>query len=289
MAGRKAGSRVTISGLDEFLEMKLTKAEDVKEVSIKELFDFPNHPFRVVDDEEMEELAASVKQNGVLNPALVRKRKGGGYEIISGHRRKRALELAGKDMMPVTVLEVSDEEAISYMIDSNIQRENVLPSEKAKAYRMKYDAMKHPGTRRGGWALKSMEEAEGVNMKTIQRYIALSNLTEALLAMVDERQLGFMQGVELSYLTKEEQKLLEKQLSHKKYKVTKEKARMIRNLSKENRLSEETLDELFVDSGRMKTETIRIRNIRRFFPSEYTDTQIEAELVRILEEWKSRK
>ena len=287
MAVRKKGNRVTVTGLDEILLCEKKENSNVKEVDISELYEFRNHPFRVLDNSEMEALTVSIKQNGVLNPILVRKRKGGGFEIVSGHRRKRATELAGLRTIPVRIMDLSDEDAVSYMIDSNIQRENVLPSEKAKAYRMKYDMLKHPGTKKGGMTLNNMAERESDGWKTIQRYIALSNLSETLLDMVDSGRLGIVQGVELSYLSKTEQELVFMILSRTKYRITKEKAKEIHRLSQNGQVNEETLGKVLSDNTSRK-HSIKMEKIRQYFPQNLTDNEIEQSLFQILEAWNKK-
>ncbi len=181
------------------------EGEQIVEAPLDNLHNFKNHPFRVSDDEKMEETVESVKQYGVLVPGIARPRKGGGYEIISGHRRKRASELAGRETMPVVVRQYSDDEATIIMVDANIQREDILPGEKAKAYRMKYEAMKHQGKKAGGRTIEEMGEDAGESAKTVQRYLWLSHLSDGLLDLVDRKKLGFMQGVDISFLTEEAQ------------------------------------------------------------------------------------
>ena len=176
-------------------------AEQIINAPLADLHTFKNHPFRVEDDEKMEETTESIRQYGVLVPGIARPRAGGGYEIIAGHRRKRGSELAGKTEMPVIVRNYTDDEATIIMVDSNIQREDILPSEKARAYKMKYEAMKHQGKKSGKNTLDEVGEAAGENAKKVQRYIWLSRLTERLLALVDSKKLGFSQGVDISFLT----------------------------------------------------------------------------------------
>ena len=180
----------------------------VTEVPLADLHAFKGHPFRVLDDAKMDETVESIKKYGVLMPGIVRPRAEGGYEIIAGHRRKRACELAGLETMPVLIKNYADDEATVTMVDTNIQREDILPSEKARAYRMKFEAMKHQGSG-GGSTFESIGEAAGESGKTVQRYVWLPRLSEALLGLVDERKLPVRSGVELSYLTAKEQRLVE--------------------------------------------------------------------------------
>ena len=175
----------------------------ITEVPLKDLYSFKDHPFKVLDDAKMDETVESIKQNGVLNPGVVRPRPEGGYEIIAGHRRKRACELAGLETMPVVIRNYTDDEAVVAMVDTNLQREEILPSEKAHAYRMKYDIMKHQGSE-GGSSFDNIGEAAGESGKTVQRYISLSNLSDVLLGYVDEKKLPIVSGVNLSFLNEKE-------------------------------------------------------------------------------------
>ena len=190
-------------------------AEQIINAPLADLHTFKNHPFRVEDDEKMEETTESIRQYGVLVPGIARPRAGGGYEIIAGHRRKRGSELAGKTEMPVIVRNYTDDEATIIMVDSNIQREDILPSEKARAYKMKYEAMKHQGKKSGKNTLDEVGEAAGENAKKVQRYIWLSRLTERLLALVDSKKLGFSQGVDISFLTEEAQQWVQAAIEEK--------------------------------------------------------------------------
>ena len=193
-------------------KMKLTSYDDlfggdgqasgeaVTSVLIRELHPFRGHPFRVLDDAKMQETVESVKKYGVLVPGIVRPYAGGGYEVVAGHRRWRACELAGLAEMPVIIRKLDDDESTVIMVDSNIQREDLLPSEKAKAYRMKYEALKHQGSREGGRTIEEMGETAGESGKTVQRYIWLSRLSDGLLDMVDRKKIGFVQGLDISFL-----------------------------------------------------------------------------------------
>ena len=189
-----SASKITLETFDDLFGGSVAPENGVEQIinaPLAELHTFKAHPFRVEDDEKMEETTESIRQYGVLVPGIARPRAGGGYEIIAGHRRKRGSELAGKTEMPVIVRNYTDDEATIIMVDSNIQREDILPSEKAKAYKMKYEAMKHQGKKSGKNTLDEVGEAAGENAKKVQRYIWLSRLSEGLLAMVDGRKLGF--------------------------------------------------------------------------------------------------
>ena len=203
MSKNASALKVKLSSYDELFGAKAPAASDqIVNVTLGELHTFKNHPFHVNDDKEMEELAESIREHGVLIPGIVRPRAEGGYELIAGHRRKHGSELVGKTEMPVIVREYTDDEATIMMVDSNIQRESILPSEKAKAYTLKYEALKHQGKKSGKSTLDQVGEAAGENSKKVQRYIWLSRLSDPLLQMVDEKRLGFSQGVYLSFLSK---------------------------------------------------------------------------------------
>ena len=219
MNKRNLGERIKLTSYEEMFGTKnnnstsgqiVQKSEMTKnqimEVPLDKLYAFKKHPFRVTDDEKMEEMVESVRENGILVPVMVRPRGEGGYEIISGHRRSHAAMLAGLKSMPVIVKDYNDDEATVIMVDANIQREDILPSEKAKAYSMKYEALKHQGKERGnGLTLEVVGEAGGDGVKTVQRYIRLSKLTDSMLELVDTGKLGLGQGVDLSFLSEEAQ------------------------------------------------------------------------------------
>ena len=211
MSKNASALKVKLSSYDELFGANAPATSDknqIVNVTLSELHTFKNHPFHVNDDKEMEELAESIREHGVLIPGIVRPRAEGGYELIAGHRRKHGSELAGKTEMPVIIRDYSDDEATIMMVDSNIQRESILPSEKAKAYTLKYEALKHQGKKSGKSTLDQVGEAAGENSKKVQRYIWLSRLSDQLLQMVDEKRLGFSQGVDLSFLSKKSQQFV---------------------------------------------------------------------------------
>ena len=233
MAKRNLGEKIKLSTYDEMFGTDTFGHDDQKSegqiinVPLSELYTFKNHPFKVLDDEKMEETVESVKAHGVLVPGIARPRKGGGYEIISGHRRRRASEIAGKTEMPFMVREYTDDEATIIMVDSNIQREDISISEKAKAYSMKYEAMKHQGAA-GGISLEKMSEESGESRKTIQRYICLARLSDELLELVDNKKLGVMQGLEISYLDETQQSIVYKVIEELGCVISVEQASRIR-------------------------------------------------------------
>ena len=207
MNKRGSADKIKLSSFDDLFGTQEagTGTEQVQEIPLCELHEFRGHPFKVVDDEKMQETVESIKNYGVLMPGIARPRAEGGYEIIAGHRRRHGCELAGLSTMPMFVRDYTDDEATIIMVDTNIQREDILPSEKARAYSMKYEAMKHQGKKGTGNSLDEVGEAAGESGKTVQRYIWLSRLSDELLEMVDKKKIGLVQGVDISFLTEQAQ------------------------------------------------------------------------------------
>lgn len=260
----------------------------ITEVPLSELHTFRDHPFQVLDDEKMDETVESIKQYGVLMPGIVRPRDDGGYEIIAGHRRKRACELAGLETMPVVIKEMTDDEAVVAMVDSNIQREDILPSEKAHAYRMKFDVMKHQGSA-GGNTLEEIGEAAGECGRTVQRYIALSYLSDTLLRYVDTKKLPIRSGVELSYLTDSEQKWIEIFISEFKVVISPGKAAKIKMYSVNKELTEALLREILIsDDPKPVKVVLKADILSEYFPDEMPAETIEEFIIRLLDEWKEK-
>ncbi|MBR1857814.1 MAG: ParB/RepB/Spo0J family partition protein [Solobacterium sp.] len=261
----------------------------VTEVPLSDLHTFKDHPFRVLDDEKMEETVESIKERGVLMPGIVRPRIGGGYEIIAGHRRKRACELAGLKTMPVVIRKYTDEEAVVAMVDTNLQREEILPSEKARAYRMKYDAMKHQGSG-GGNTLDEIGDSAGDSGKTVQRYICLSNLTDTLLGYVDTKKLPIVSGVQLSYLKEKEQVWIEDIISETEIVVSSSQAEKIKGYSQSGELTKALLKEILTDEKpKPRKFVMKDDKISKFFSDDVTDEEIEETIIRLLEEWRKKK
>ena len=262
----------------------------VNEVPLEDLYEFKNHPFRVLDDEKMDETVESIKKYGVLMPGIVRPRlEGGGYEIIAGHRRKRACEIAGFKTMPVLIKNYTDDEAVVTMVDTNIQREDILPSEKARAYRMKFDAMKHQGSG-GGVTIESIGEASGESGKTVQRYIWLSNLSDVLLAFVDEKKLPIRSGVDISYLNEKEQHWVEEIIGSMGVVIEPAKAKKIKSYSQSKELSKALLTEILTEEKpKPRKFVMKDDRISEFFSAEVTDEEIEETIIRLLEEWRMKK
>ncbi len=261
----------------------------VTEVPLADLHGFKDHPFRVLDDEKMEETVESVKKYGILMPGIVRPRTEGGYEIIAGHRRKRACELAGLETMPVLIKNYSDDEAVVAMVDTNIQREDILPSEKAHAYRMKFEAMKHQGSG-GGRTLDSIGEAAGESGKTVQRYICLSRLSAELLGLVDEKKLPVRSGVELSYLKEKEQGWVEETIRSSGITVSPAQGGKIRGFSQGGELTR-AMVRLILEEEKPKPRKVVIKGekLSGYFPEDVTAEEIEETIIRLLDDWLKKR
>lgn len=265
--------------------------DKVVRLPLSSLHEFAGHPFRVLDDEKMAETLESVKKYGVLLPGIARPAaKPGQYEIVAGHRRRRASELAGLPDMPFIIKKLSDEEATVIMVDSNIQREDLLPSERAKAYRMKYDALKRMGGAEGGVRndAKLAKEA-GESRNTIQRYIRLTYLLPELLAMVDNKKLPKNTAVDISYLKPSEQKRLLLLMEECKCVPSGEQAQQMKEYSKEGTLSDTVMQLLLTRTENPEKVSLKGKKIRSYFPETYTGKQIEDVIYKLLEEWQERE
>lgn len=286
---RKPCKEIHLASYDELFGLE-PETDRIIMVPLIELYEFKNHPFLVKDDEQMEKMTESIRQYGVLNPGLVRPRAEGGYEIISGHRRKRASELAGKMDMPVIVKDYSDDEATILMVDSNIQRENILPSEKAKSYKMKYDALKHQGIQTGKTTLEEMAEAAGENPKAVQRYVWLANLNEDLLTWVDEKRLGFVQGVNLSFLSEQEQRWAHSIIRDFECSVPVWKSQRLKECSKKGELSFEQVQLILrAATGQKRNIILKDEQLLPYFDGRYSDEEIVEILIGLLEQWKKKQ
>ena len=264
-----------------------SSVEQIINAPLADLHTFKDHPFRVVDDEKMEETTESIRQYGVLVPGIARPRAGGGYEIIAGHRRKRGSELAGKTQMPVIVRNYTDDEATIIMVDSNIQREDILPSEKARAYKMKYEAMKHQGKKSGKNTLDEVGEAAGENAKKVQRYIWLSRLSDELLEMVDTKKLGFSQGVDISFLTEEAQQWVQAVIGEQGCSVSMVQSGKLKEYGKSGELTL-AMVKLILSEEKPKERKITIKSdkIGEYFSDSYSDEEIENIIISLLDKWK---
>ena len=262
-------------------------AEQIISAPLTDLYEFKDHPFKVVDDEKMEETTESIRLYGVLVPGIARPRAGGGYELIAGHRRKRGSELAKKTEMPIIVRNYTDDEATIIMVDSNIQREDILPSEKAKAYKMKYEAMKHQGKKSGKNTLDEVGEAAGENAKKVQRYIWLSRLSDKLLEMVDTKKLGFSQGVDISFLTEEAQQWVQAVIGEQGYNVSMVQSGKLKEYGKSGELTF-AMVRLILTEEKPKERKITIKSdkIGEYFSDSYSNEEIENIIISLLDKWK---
>lgn len=290
---RKKNSDIQLTSYEELLGLDSTEDNDSEKILIiplEELHTFKDHPFRVVDDEKMQETVESIEKYGVLVPAIARKRVAGGYELIAGHRRKRGSELAGKKDMPVIVRNYTDDEAVVIMVDSNIQREDILPSEKAKAYKMKYEAMKHQGKKSGKNTLEEVGEAAGENAKKVQRYIWLARLSDALLEMVDNRKLGFSQGVDISFLSEEAQQWVEAVLEDYRCAVSMVQSAKLKEYGKSRELTF-AMVKLILSEEKPKERkvTIKADKIQQYFDDDYSCEDIEDIILSLLDKWKAER
>ena len=264
-----------------------SSVEQIINAPLADLHTFKDHPFRVVDDEKMEETTESIRQYGVLVPGIARPRAGGGYEIIAGHRRKRGSELAGKTEMPVIVRNYTDDEATIIMVDSNIQREDILPSEKARAYKMKYEAMKHQGKKSGKNTLDEVGEAAGENAKKVQRYIWLSRLSEELLIMVDSKKLGFSQGVDISFLTEEAQQWVQAVIEEQGCSVSMVQSGKLKEYGKSGELTFAMVRMILTEEKPKERKiTIKSDKIGEYFSDSYSNEEIENIIISLLDKWK---
>ena len=279
-------------GLDE-------ESGQIIEVKLSELYPFRNHPFKVLDDEKMQQMVESIKENGVIVPGLVRERDGGGYELVSGHRRKHAAEIAGLETMPVIVKELTDDEAVVAMVDANLQREEILPSEKAFAYKMKLDALSHQGkmdttaSRQLGeksWSISQVSKESNESERQIQRYIRLTELLPELLDLTDRKKLKFNPAVELSYLKQEEQRILLEEMNEQETVPSLYQAQLIKRLSSDGMCTKEAIHAILVVAPiKDRSVTIKEEKIMQFFSSDTSNEEIEKIIYQLLEEWSEGK
>ena len=287
MRKESSASKIVLSGFDDLFGRTENMADEglLREVALDELFEFAGHPFKARDDERFQEMVESIREHGVLVPGIVRCRAQGGYEIIAGHTRKRACEAAGLKTMPVFVRNMSDDEATIAMIDSNIQREDVLPSEKAKAYKMKYEAIKHQGKK--GNSLNAIAADSGESGKMIQRYIWLSRLSENLLDMVDEKRLGVSHGVDLSFLSAIQQEEVYDVLCRLHTGMSVIQSSRLKQYAAEGSLTEAKIWEILAPADRKARKvTFGSRRLDQYFPDSYSEKEIEEIIISLLEQWK---
>ena len=304
---KSSGRNISLTSLDDIFASEESRKhggpEQVQHLPLSELVPFKDHPFRVVDDEKMMETVESVKQFGVLVPIIARPIEDGLYEIVSGHRRKRACELAGIDEIPVIVRDLDDDEATIIMVDSNLQRENILPSERAKAYQMKLEALKHQGERRDltsvqvGQKLESQTARDmvaqdaGVSTIQVQRFIRLNSLEQPLMDKVDNGELAFTPAVELSYLKPEEQEWVHAALETTQQTPSLSQAQRIKQESKEGKLTAESVLNIMAEEKKpmYNSVTLSYDTLKKYFPRSYTAKQMEKVILKLLDNWLKRR
>lgn len=300
----KSSVSASLSSYDDIFSTEESRQEEqreqVQQIPIGELFPFKNHPFKVLDDDSMSDTVESVKQYGVLSPLIARPRPKGGYEIISGHRRQHAAELAGLETLPVIVRQMDDDAAIILMVDSNLQREHILPSERAFAYKMKLDAMKNQGTRSDLTStqvvskLRSNEKLGAENnqsRETVRRFIRLTNLIPELLDMVDNKTVSFNPAVELSYLSPEQQQEVIRAMDDTQNFPSVSQAKRIKKLAQDGTFTTETVIAIMGEEKKSELDTVTIKNdtLRKYFPRSYTPKQMEDTIIKLLEQWQKKR
>ena len=301
---KSSARNIGLTSLDDLFSTEESRADEgrekVREIPLAELHPFRNHPFKVRDDERMLDTAESIREHGVLVPAIARPREEGGYELIAGHRRKRGCELAGLTTMPVIVRALDDDAATIIMVDSNIQRENILPSERAFAYKMKLEALRHQGERRDltssqvGMKLQALDtigQQAGDSRNQVHRYIRLTALLPELLDMVDERKMAFNPAVELSYLRLEEQRDLLETMDSEQTTPSLSQAQRMKKFSQEGRLNIDVMCAILSEEKRNDVDKITFRSdtLRKYFPRSYTPQQMEQVILKLLEGWLRKR
>ena len=301
----KRGGNISLTSYDDIFETDESRAESqlerVQNISISELVPFKDHPFKVVDDEAMLRTTESIAQYGVLTPLIARPLEGGGYEIISGHRRAHAAELAGLAEVPVLVRQMDDDAATVLMVDSNLRRENILPSERAYAYKMKMEAMKRqagrPSKENPRQVVGNYETADligqesGESGRQVQRYIRLTNLIPELLEMVDQKQISFNPAVELSYLAPEEQEIFMQAMDEVQASPSLSQAQRLKKLAQEGDFTMDAAREIMneVKKGDLERVTFRNEQLRKYFPRSYTTQQMQDTIIKLLDQWQKKK
>mgnify|MGYP000772753419 CR=1 FL=1 len=300
----KSNANLALKGLDEMFSTEESrqeqKREQVQQIPIEELFPFKEHPFKVLDDEAMQRMVESVAQYGVLAPLIARPRPEGGYEIISGHRRQHAAELAGLDTLPVIVREMTDDAAVILMVASNLQRENILPSERAFAYKMKLEALKNQGARSDltssqvGMKLQALDivgQEAGESRNQIQRFIRLTNLIPELLDMVDEKKISFNPAVELSYLDEAQQRDFLQAMDETQNAPSLSQAQRMKKLAQEEKFTYEAAFAIMGEAKKDELDKVVIKNdtLKKYFPRSYTPRQMEDVIIKLLEQWQRRQ
>lgn len=296
----KERSNINLKPLDDLFATEESRAdaqrEKVQEIPLGELHPFRNHPFKVKDDAAMQDTVDSVREYGVLVPAIARPDPDGGYELIAGHRRHYASELAGKETMPVIVRDLDDDAATIIMVDSNLQREELLPSERAFAYKMKLEALKHQGKKTldqlgPKWSTQEIGKAGNDSMSQVKRFIRLTELIPTLLDMVDERKIAFNPAVELSYLKKEEQTLLLEAMDSEQATPSLSQAQRLKKFSQQKMLSLDVMRAIMSEEKKTDLDRVTLKNetLRRYFPKSYTPKQMEDTIIKLLEGWYKKR
>ena len=300
----KGSLNMSLKGADDIFSTEESRQEQqreqVQQIPIRELFPFKNHPFKVLDDESMQRTVESVEQYGVLSPLIARPRPEGGYEIISGHRRQHAAQLAGLDTLPVIVRNMDDDAAVLLMVDSNLQRENILPSERAFAYKMKLEALKNQGARSDLTStqlvskLRSNEQLGAENnqsRETVRRFIRLTNLIPELLDMVDEKKIAFNPAVELSYLDESQQRDFLEAMQDTQNAPSLSQAQRLKKLAQEGHFSYDVAFAVMGEEKKDELDKVVIKNdtLRKYFPRSYTPKQMEDTIIKLLEQWQRKQ
>ena len=300
----KGSLNVSLKGADDIFSTEESRQEQqreqVQQIPIGELFPFKNHPFKVLDDESMQRTVESVEQYGVLSPLIVRPRPEGGYEIISGHRRQHAAQLAGLETLPVIVRQMDDDAAVLLMVDSNLQRENILPSEKAFAYKMKLEALKNQGARsdltsdqvgQKLWSVEQVASDAGESKTQIQRFIRLTNLIPELLDMVDEKKISFNPAVELSYLDESQQRDFLEAMRDTQNAPSVSQAQQLKKMAQQGEFSYEKAFDVMGQEKKSEQDTVTIKNetLRKYFPRSYTPRQMEEKIIQLLDAWQQQR
>ena len=301
---KSSAKNIVLRSVDDIFQTEENRAdaqrERVQEIPLDQLKPFRNHPFKVRDDQRMLDTVDSIREYGVLVPAIARPDPEGGYELISGHRRKRGCEMAGLQTMPVIIRDLDDDAAVLVMVDSNIQREELLPSERAFAYKMKLEALKHQGARSdltSRQVVGKLEMADvvgqnaGESGRQVQRYIRLTELISELLDMVDERKLAFNPAVEVSYLKRDEQRMLLEAMDAEQTTPSLSQAQRLKKFSQEGRLTEEAMSAIMSEEKKsdMDKVTLRSDTLRRYFPKSYTPKQMEQTIIKLLDVWQKQR
>ena len=301
----KGSLNVSLKGADDIFSTEESRQEQqreqVQQIPIEELFPFKNHPFKVLDDESMQRTVESVEQYGVLSPLIARPRPEGGYEIISGHRRQHAAQLAGLENLPVIVRQMDDDAAVLLMVDSNLQRENILPSERAFAYKMKLEAIKNQGARsdltsgqivqKSKLSIERVAEDAGEGYKTVHRFIRLTNLVPELLDMVDEKKIAFNPAVELSYLDEAQQRDFLEAMNDTQNAPSLSQAQRLKKLAQEGHFSYDVAFAVMGEAKKDELDKVVIKNdtLRKYFPRSYTPKQMEDTIIKLLEQWQRKQ